>query len=144
MDFAALVRRLSAVGDPDGALVTLGLDVSKSGVLPAATRVFLKDAVYRNLDSGARPVPVRDGLHKLARRIRGFVEKGLKEETDGLFLVAGPGGRRNAPRRAPRAGPDRREEAGRRRREVRRPSVPGTRGRRGGARPAATPSRRGG
>lgn len=89
MDFDALVRRLSAVDEPDGGVVTLGLDVSKSGILPPATRVFLKDRVYGNLDSEARPERLRAALRRISRRIRKLVESGLREGSDGLYLVAG-------------------------------------------------------
>jgi hypothetical protein len=89
MDIAALVRKWSAVAEPEGTVVTLGLDLSKSGVLPPATRVFLKDQVAGNLESEGRSPAARGVLRKLARRIRALAEKELREGTDGLFLVAG-------------------------------------------------------
>jgi hypothetical protein len=91
MDIAAFVRKWSAVEDRAGALVTLGLDVSKSGRLPPETRVFLKDVVGSDLDSEARPPAVRAVLRKLLRRIRAFAEQGLEEKTEGVFLIAGKG-----------------------------------------------------
>ncbi len=91
MDAHAVLKKLAARVDPAGTTLSLALDLSKSGRLPAATRVFLKDQVYENLASEARNEKARDVLRKLARRVRDFVEKQVKPGTDGLFLVAGPG-----------------------------------------------------
>lgn len=91
MDAPALLKKLAAHADPSGTTLTLALDLSKSGRLPAATRLFLKDQVYENLASEARNEKARDVLRKLARRVRDFVEKQVKPGTDGLYLVAGPG-----------------------------------------------------
>lgn len=85
------LKTLCAKRDPSGTIVTLALDLSKSGRLPEATRVFLKDQVYANLASEARPAAAHDILRKLSRRMRAFVESEVRPETDGLFLVAGPG-----------------------------------------------------
>lgn len=91
MNLHPLIKKLSAFRDPGGATVTLALDLSGSGRLPVASRVFLKDQVYENLASEARPEKVRSALKKLSLRIRDFVEKKVRPGTDGLFLTAGPG-----------------------------------------------------
>ncbi|HEX7901860.1 MAG TPA: hypothetical protein VF950_29145 [Planctomycetota bacterium] len=85
-----LLKTLSTRTDPAGTIVTLALDLSKSGRIPDATRVFLKDQVYENLSSEARPEKSREFLRRLSRRIQRFVEREVRPETDGLFLVAGP------------------------------------------------------
>lgn len=84
-----LFKKLSSVVEPDGTVVTLCLDLSKSAILPPATRVFLKNPVRSNLLSEARPLPVQEKLKKLARRIQQHVERGVRPGTNGLFLVAG-------------------------------------------------------
>lgn len=90
MEPLKLIKRLSRHVDDGGRIVTLTLDLSKSGRLPAATRVFLKDQVFENLASEARPEKDRDVLRKIARRLQAFLPE-LRPESDGLFLVAGPG-----------------------------------------------------
>jgi hypothetical protein len=91
MNALKLVKTLSAHLNPAGTTVTLALDLSRSGRLPEPTRLFLKHQVYWNLVSEARPEETRDVLRRISRRIREFVEKQVRPETDGLFLVAGPG-----------------------------------------------------
>lgn len=89
MDLSAFLKKVSSLVEPEGTVVTLSLDLSKSGILPPATRVFLKDQVRENLLSEARPLPVQQALRKLARRIGSLAESGVRPETNGLFLVAG-------------------------------------------------------
>ncbi len=91
MNAQLALKKLAAHVDPAGTTLSLALDLSKSGRLPAATRLFLKDQVYENLSSEARNEKARDVLRKLSRRVREFVEKQVKPGTDGLYLVAGPG-----------------------------------------------------
>lgn len=88
MEPRALARKLIDVIEPEGTVVTMTLDLSKSGVLPPATRVFLRTEVARNLSWGLRPLAVRDSLRKTGRRIEDFVRH-VRPETDGLYLVAG-------------------------------------------------------
>lgn len=87
----ARIRRLASLEEPEGTVVTLALDLSKSGRLPPATRVFLKEQAADALESEVRPEPVRGALRRIARRLREFVARGVKPETEGLFLVAGRG-----------------------------------------------------
>lgn len=88
MNLTPMARTLSQVTEPEGTMVTLTLDVSKSGV-PADARRFLEDRVLRDLRSPDRPAEAREALRKIARRIESFVDRELKPETDGLFLAAG-------------------------------------------------------
>lgn len=81
MDLKMLLQKLSSVVEPEGAVVTLTLDLAKSGILPPATRVFLKEEVQEELLSRVPPDRVR--------RIQDFVAHGLKPGTNGLFLAAG-------------------------------------------------------
>jgi len=90
MDLKRMIRKLSSVVDPEGTVVTLTLDLSKSGILPTATRIFLKDRVDKDLGSEARPAETQKALRKIARRIRDYVERGIDPGTNGLYLVAGP------------------------------------------------------
>ena len=89
MDLKTLLRKLSPVVEPEGTVVTLTLDLSKSGILPPATRIFLKDQVLGNLLSEARSPAARPALKKLARRIEAFAAREVEPGTNGLFLVAG-------------------------------------------------------
>jgi hypothetical protein len=89
MELKQVLKRLSPVVEPEGTVVTLSLDVSKSALLPPETRVFLKNPVRSNLLSEARPPGVQEKLRKLARRIQEFVERGAGPGAQGLFLVAG-------------------------------------------------------
>lgn len=89
MEAQSILGRLARWEDPAGALVTLTLDVSGSGILPTPARLFLKDHVRGYLESAARPAPVRETLRRIRRRIWSYVESDLKPETEGLFLVAG-------------------------------------------------------
>lgn len=84
-----MIPRLLRVSEPQGTVVTLTLDVSGSGILPPATRVFLKKTVEDHLRSKARSRDAQASLADSAERIRRFVADGLKPGTDGLFLVAG-------------------------------------------------------
>jgi len=89
MNLNPLIKKLLAVVEPEGSVVTMTLDLSKSGILSPATRRFLKREVEGNLLSHARPGVDQEFLRKLSRRIMTLAEKGVRPETDGLFLVAG-------------------------------------------------------
>ncbi len=89
MNIDAIVRRLAALNEPDGTILTLTLDVSASGILPDATRVFLRDQVIKTLESDARSPAAQTVLRDLGVRIRRFADAELRPETNGVFLVAG-------------------------------------------------------
>ena len=89
MDLHPLIRKLSSVVEPDGTVITLCLDLSKSSLLPPETRVFLKNPVRSNLLSEARPSAVQETLKKLCRKAQQHVQRDLGEGTNGLYLVAG-------------------------------------------------------
>lgn len=89
MDLQGTLRELARRADPAAATLTLTLNVSKAGI-PKETQVFLKDQVWPNLSSDARPAAVKDSLKKTARRVRQFIEDELHPATDGLYLTAGP------------------------------------------------------
>ncbi len=76
MDLHAEVARLVRLSEPG--VVTLTLDVSKSGALPPATRVFVKDEALPKVADA-----------KVAARVRRFIESDLRRETNGLYLAAG-------------------------------------------------------
>ncbi|MBI2932294.1 MAG: hypothetical protein HYY16_11635 [Planctomycetes bacterium] len=59
MEWEARVRKLASMGRSPGPVVTITLDVSKSGVLPAEARTFVRDRVLAH-----RPP-------ELARRVAG-------------------------------------------------------------------------
>lgn len=84
-----MMERLRSATEPEGTIVTLTLDVARSGNLPPATRVFLRKIVEDHLASKARSRGAQASLAATAQRIRRFVADGLRPETDGLFLVAG-------------------------------------------------------
>ncbi|MBV8880591.1 MAG: hypothetical protein JO332_11535, partial [Planctomycetaceae bacterium] len=77
-----MIARLLDLREPEGNLVTVTLDVAKTGILPETTRVFLKDALHS--------LPAEGGLPQIARRIRDYVDRELRPESDGVCLVAGP------------------------------------------------------
>lgn len=89
MNLAPILARLFPVSEPEGTVVTLTLDLSRSGFLPPEARLFFKDEALGNLGSGARSASAQETLRKLSRRIREFIEHEVRPETDGLFLVAG-------------------------------------------------------
>jgi hypothetical protein len=89
MLLSGLYAKLAGIEEPEGTVVTLSLDVSRSGTLPPATRVFLKDQVARYLGSEARSPQARRVLRGVAGRIGKFVEEELRPEAESLFLVAG-------------------------------------------------------
>lgn len=84
-----LIRRLSALSEPEGTLVTLSLDLSGPGPMPPATRHFLRGPLLENLESTTRPEEVRLALRKIARRISAAVEEGIRPASKGVFMLAG-------------------------------------------------------
>jgi hypothetical protein len=89
MDIATTLRKLVALEEFGGTLVTLTLDLAGTSRLPSETRVFLKREFESNLSSEARPEKVRSALRKIAKRVMTFVESGLDAGAKGLYLVAG-------------------------------------------------------
>ncbi len=89
MNLIEPLRRLSSIVEPAGTVATVTLDLAGSGIVPPATRIFLKDQVARALHWTARPLDAQETLKRVWRRIEEFVTKEVRPETDGLFLVAG-------------------------------------------------------
>lgn len=83
-DFQRRLTRWSRVLDPRGGIITLTLDLSRSGPLPPETRQFFKHRVLKTLQDGNRP------LRTLAARIEEYVTDHVRPESEGLFLVAAP------------------------------------------------------
>jgi hypothetical protein len=84
VNLKSVVDRLLAVHDPEGCVITLSLHAADSGILPAETRVFLKDRL-RSLVSESRT-----GFEGIAARIRNTADSTLRPEAQGLYLVAAP------------------------------------------------------
>lgn len=84
-----LVTRLLSVLEPEGSIVTLGLNLGGTRTVPEATRIFVKDVVLENLGSEARPPATRSLFRKLGRDIQALLDGGLESDTRGLYLVAG-------------------------------------------------------
>jgi hypothetical protein len=85
--FRRTLKALSGVFEPRRDVVTLTLDLSQSGPLPPETRQFLKHRALKSLRQGHWG----PGLRKTADRIEDYVTSAVRPETEGLFLVAGPG-----------------------------------------------------
>src|SRR6185295_18695623 len=83
-DFQQRLTRWSRVHDPRGGIITLTLDLSRSGPLPPETRQFFKHRVLKTLREGNRSIKT------LAARIEEYVTDQVRPESEGLFLVAGP------------------------------------------------------
>jgi hypothetical protein len=73
-----ILDRLARIDHAPSDLVTLTLDVSRTGILPEETRLFLKDRVLKSVEPA------------LAERIREQVGS-LSPGSHGFYLVAGPG-----------------------------------------------------
>ncbi len=86
----AILDRLAGTARPEPAIVTLTLDVAASGILPDATRVFLKNGALPQLVSDDHPAEARAALREAASRIRTYVDSELSPGTHGLYLAAGP------------------------------------------------------
>jgi len=84
MELQEILKTLCAIQDPSAAVVTMGLDVSKAGS-------FHKKRVLDLLESEERPAGAREILRSVAGKISSHLETELRPETEGLFLVAGPG-----------------------------------------------------
>jgi hypothetical protein len=89
MNLDRLLQTLAAAEESEGTMVTLTLDLSRSGELPPETRIFMKDRVLRKLRRNEWRPEVADAFRKIANRIDACVQREIRPETDGLFLVAG-------------------------------------------------------
>jgi hypothetical protein len=88
--FHARLSEWSRWADPRSGIVTLTLNLARSGPLPPETRQFFKHGALKTMRKAGS---TRDGiaaLRSLADRIDEFVSRQLRPETEGLFLTAGP------------------------------------------------------
>jgi hypothetical protein len=89
--FRQRLKKLSDVLEPRGGVVTLTLNLSRSGPLPPETKQFFKHAALKSLRQGGWPDAQPAALKKLADRIEEHVLHGIRPESEGLYLAAGPG-----------------------------------------------------
>ena len=80
MELQEILKSLCSIQDPSAAVVTLALDVSKA-----------RNRVLDRLGSEELPAAAREILRGVSGRISRYLETQLRPETEGLFLVAGPG-----------------------------------------------------
>lgn len=89
--FAAELARWSRLSDPRGGIVTLTLDLSKSGLLPPESRQFLRHRALKTIRERGRSRDDKRAFGLLADRIEDHVLRRLRPESEGLLLTAGPG-----------------------------------------------------
>jgi hypothetical protein len=89
-ELPSVIDRLAAHSG-DGAVVTLTLDVSKSSILPAPTRIFFKNRVLKSLAPEGRAQEERAALEALTSRLTAYVGSIVRPETNGVYVAAGGG-----------------------------------------------------
>jgi hypothetical protein len=70
-------------------IVTLTLDLSRSGPLPAETRQYFKRAL-KAIREGGRTRDATRALRAMADQIEDYVLRRVRPESEGLFLTSGP------------------------------------------------------
>jgi len=85
------LKNLCLFEDADAQVVTFALDVSQAKPPHPAARSHHKNRLLNWMGSNECPMAIRKILWGVSGRISLFIEKELKPETEGLFLVAGPG-----------------------------------------------------
>lgn len=89
--FAAKLARWSRLSEPRGGIVTLTLNLSKSGPLPPETRQFFRHRALKAIRAGGRSRGEKSAFRALADRIEDYVLRQLRPESEGFFLTAGSG-----------------------------------------------------
>jgi hypothetical protein len=85
------LKNLCLIEDPQARVVTLALDVSQAKPPHPEARSHQKNRLLNWMGSNEHPKVTREILWGVSGRISLFIEKEVKPETEGLFLVAGPG-----------------------------------------------------
>src|SRR6185503_6946143 len=88
MELQGTLRNLCSMQEPRASVVTLALDVAKG---KQGTGTSHRDRVLHWLGSNDHAKPIREVLRDVSGRVSLYLETELRPETEGLFLVAGPG-----------------------------------------------------
>ena len=91
VELKEILRALCLIHDPGASVVTLALNVGMPGTPRAEAGDLLTNRMLGLLGSKDHPLPTREILWKVAGRVASTIENGLRKETQGLYLVAGPG-----------------------------------------------------
>jgi len=91
MELNELLRTLCAMPDQGPTVVSLALDIAKGRSSPPETGKTLSNQMLHRLGSEGHSPANGAILRGMVGRIALFLDRELKAETKGLFLVAGPG-----------------------------------------------------
>jgi len=91
MEFQADLQNLCLAQDPDGAVVSLALDLSKARAASAERRVTLIERMLHWMSGEEHSPEIRAILRGISSRLSLYFDRELSAQTQGLFLVAGPG-----------------------------------------------------
>jgi hypothetical protein len=91
MELHEMLRALCAMPDQGATVVSLALDVAKGRLSQPETRTSLTNQMLHRLGSEDHTPAIGAILRGIAGRISLYLDKELRAETEGLFLVAGPG-----------------------------------------------------
>lgn len=88
MNLQETFRNLCSIQESRATVVTLALDVSRANGLAGTSH---NSRMLQWLGSNSHSEPEREILRNVSGRISLYIETELQPETEGLFLVAGPG-----------------------------------------------------
>ena len=91
MELQEILKKLCLMHDPAAPVVTVALDVAKAKPPHSDPTGFHRHRLLDLLGSGEQPPEARKILREISGRISLFLDSELRPETEGLFLVAGPG-----------------------------------------------------
>jgi hypothetical protein len=85
------LKKLCSVHDPSATVVSLALDLAKTDPPQLEARGYHRNRMLDRLGSDEHPAPVREILRGVSGKMSQYIETEMRPETEGLFLVAGPG-----------------------------------------------------
>src|SRR6185295_10910572 len=91
VELQEILKKLCLMHDPAAPVVTVALDVAKAKPPHSDPTGFHRHRLLDLLGSGEQPPEARKILREISGRISLFLDSELRPETEGLFLVAGPG-----------------------------------------------------
>ena len=91
MELHEILKSLCSIKDPSGAVVTLALDVAMPKPPLSEAGGFYRNRLLDQLGLNDHPAPTREILGSVSGRISHYLDMELRPETEGLFVVAGPG-----------------------------------------------------
>jgi len=91
VELQELLKKLCSTCDPTERLVSLALNVSKASPPHPEGRGFHSSRLLSWLGSEEHPLTLREILRGVSGKMELHIETELRPETEGLFVVAGPG-----------------------------------------------------